>query len=420
MPQLDRIPPPGVSWPRSTALTDWSVIDVETTGLWPSVDRVVEIGLVRLSPAGEELASWTTLIDPDRDVGASEIHGLTAGDLRGAPRFGDIAPGFLAMIGGTRIAAHNARFDLAFVSHELERAGVSWGTPDALCTMITTARLGLSGARQLSACCRDLDIELLDAHCAISDARAASCLLACALSRLDRDPDALPAIAPLFAAAPRPPSRSRSEPPPPRMNPALGSLAARVGVPSGLEASGIAASQYLDLLDRVLEDRRITDDEIRALAAVAQEWDLDISTVAALNAAYLGTVWNLARADGIVTDSERRDLVIVAELLGVPLDDAVESSPQRRASSCELTGQSVCFTGASVVTIRGLELSRDDQERLAREAGMVVKTAVSRKLDILVLADPDSRSGKARAADELGLRKMAEPVFWRALGVEID
>ena len=204
------------------------------------------------------------------------------------------------------------------------------------------------------------------------------------------------------------------------MNPALGALAARVGVPSGLAASGIAASQYLDLLDRVLEDRRISDDEIRALAAMAQEWDLDISTVATLNAAYLGGVWNLVLADGIVTDAERRDLVIVAELLGVPLDDPVESKPQRRASSCELSGKSVCFTGASVVTIRGLELTRDDQERLAREAGMVIKPGVSGKLDMLVLADPDSRSGKAKKADELGVRKMAEPVFWRALGVEID
>jgi DNA polymerase-3 subunit epsilon len=411
---------PSTSWPRSSASADWSVIDVETTGLWPSVDRVVEIGLVRLSPCGEEIASWTTVIDPDRDVGASEIHGLTAGDLRGAPRFADVAPGFLAMIGGTRIAAHNARFDLAFLTHELDRAGASWGTPDALCTMITTARLGLSGERRLSECCRDLDIELIDAHCAISDARAASCLLACALGKLDRAPESLPAIAPRFPAVPPPPSRTRSEPPPPRMNQSLGSLAARVGVPSGLSASGIAASQYLDLLDRVLEDRRITDDEIRALAAVAQEWDLDVSTIAALNAAYLGGVWNLALADGIVTDAERRDLVIVAELLGVPLEDPVELKPQRRASSCELAGKSVCFTGASVVTIRGVEPTRQDQERLARDAGMVVKDTVSGKLDILVLADPDSRSGKAKKADELGVRKMAEPVFWRALGVEID
>jgi NAD-dependent DNA ligase len=68
----------------------------------------------------------------------------------------------------------------------------------------------------------------------------------------------------------------------------------------------------------------------------------------------------------------------------------------------------------------GSRSGREDQESLANDAGMVIKQGVSRKLDTLVLADPDGRSGIAKAADEMGVRKMAEPVFWRALGVEID
>ena len=60
------------------------------------------------------------------------------------------------------------------------------------------------------------------------------------------------------------------------------------------------------------------------------------------------------------------------------------------------------------------------RKALAEEAGLSVKSAVSSKLDILVLADPDSKSGKSRKADELGVRKMAEPVFWRTLRVRID
>jgi BRCT domain type II-containing protein len=102
-----------------------------------------------------------------------------------------------------------------------------------------------------------------------------------------------------------------------------------------------------------------------------------------------------------------------------PLADRPGEEP-RACGPWLCNGRSVCFTDASVVAIRGLELTRDDQESLAREAGMVVKAGVSRKLDILVLADPDSRSGKAKTADELGVRKMAEPVFWRALGIDID
>jgi len=411
------------SWVRTGAPTDWCVVDVETTGLHPSIDRVVEIGLVRLSPAGDEIDCWTTLVNPDRDIGATEIHGLTAGDLRGAPSFADIAPGFLSLIAGTRIAAHNVRFDISFLSHELARCGADWGTADGLCTMVTAGRLLLADGRSLGSCCEALGIELVDAHCAVADARAASRLLACELPKLDAA--WVPAVAPSFPKAPRPCERSRSVPPPPRVNPALGTLASRVGVPEGLQASAAAATQYLDLLDRVLEDRCVTDDEVRALAAVAEEWALDVKSASALNAAYLSGVWKLALADSIVTDAERRDLGILAELLGMPLDapgQPMETTRQEHehGHEHELAGKSVCFTGASVVTIRGISLTRQDQERLAVEAGLVVKPSVSRKLDVLVLADPDSRSGKAKAADQLGIRKMAEPVFWRSVGVEID
>jgi DNA polymerase-3 subunit epsilon len=49
-----------------------------------------------------------------------------------------------------------------------------------------------------------------------------------------------------------------------------------------------------------------------------------------------------------------------------------------------------------------------------------VQANVTKKLDILVLADPDSLSGKARTARRYGTRLIAEPVFWRELGVTID
>ena len=393
------------------------MIDLETTGLWPSVDRIVEIGVVRLAPNGHEVGAWTTLLDPDRDVGASEIHGLTAFDLRGAPRFGDLAPSLLAMLAGTRLAAHNARFDLAFLSCELARAGIDWGTPDALCTMNAISLLHLTSSRQLSYACAELGIPHPDVHCAITDARAASGLLARVLGHLERDT----AVVPWLMDAPiPPPSRLRTDPPPPRLDTSLGAIADRVGVPAGLKISDESASAYLALLDRVLEDRKITDHEVSALASVAAEWDIGRDVVRSLHAAYLGGAWDLARADGVITNAEAHDLAILAELLGVPLDEAASPPAAPVGHAEDLRGRSVCFTGASVVSIRGLSLERDDQERFATEAGLIVKSSVSRKCDILVLADPDSRSGKSKLADELGVRKIAEPVFWRMLGIPID
>ena len=407
---------PSVLWPHEPATTDWSVIDLETTGLWPSVDRIVEIGVVRLSPEGDEISAWTTLVDPDRDVGATDIHGLTAFDLRGAPHFRDLAPSLLAMLAGTRLAAHNARFDTNFLSCEFARTGIDWGTPDALCTMNEVSRLGLTGSRRLDWACADLGIEHPDLHCALVDARAASGLLARVLGSID----APPAVVPWLMDAPvPPPSRLRTDSPLPRLDTSLGAIADRVGVPDGLDVSAESASAYLSLLDRVLEDRKITDHEVSALASLAAEWGMSAASVRSLHAAYLGGVWDLSRADGVITDAEAHDLAILAELLGVSLDEPTTAAKQV-AHDEDLRGKSVCFTGASVVTIQGLHLERADQERLATRAGLIVKSSVSTKCEILVLADPDSRSGKSKVADDLGIRKIAEPVFWRTLGVPID
>ena len=79
--------------PRPT----WSVVDIETTGLYPRTDRIVEIAVLVLDGSGRELSSWTTLLDPQRDVGASHIHGLRSRELLGAPRFADVVHELLGL-----------------------------------------------------------------------------------------------------------------------------------------------------------------------------------------------------------------------------------------------------------------------------------------------------------------------------------
>ena len=96
-PKPEPPPPaaPPVVWMRSTSPTDWAVVDVETTGLSPRYDRVVEVAVVRLSARGEEIETWTTLVDPERDMSAARFNGLSAADVRGAPAFAQIMPDVL-------------------------------------------------------------------------------------------------------------------------------------------------------------------------------------------------------------------------------------------------------------------------------------------------------------------------------------
>jgi DNA polymerase-3 subunit epsilon len=87
---------------------------------------------------------------------------------------------------------------------------------------------------------------------------------------------------------------------------------------------------------------------------------------------------------------------------------------------CELRGKSVCFTGALSSSYRGLPITREQAEELARGAGLRVLKGVTRELDILVVADPSTMSSKARKARDYGVRILAEPAFWHAVGVQVE
>ncbi len=64
-------------------------------------------------------------------------------------------------------------------------------------------------------------------------------------------------------------------------------------------------------------------------------------------------------------------------------------------------------------------MTRELAQQLAERAGMVVAPRVTKRLDMLVVADPDSLSGKARKAREYGVRIIAETAFWSMIGVEV-
>jgi DNA polymerase-3 subunit epsilon len=102
------------------------VLDTETTGLEPAEGhRIIELACLELSgrrPTGRHFHRY---VNPERaiDGAASEVHGITAEDLRDKPRFGDIADEFLEFVAGAELLIHNAPFDVAFINAELERLG---------------------------------------------------------------------------------------------------------------------------------------------------------------------------------------------------------------------------------------------------------------------------------------------------------
>ena len=85
----------------------------------------------------------------------------------------------------------------------------------------------------------------------------------------------------------------------------------------------------------------------------------------------------------------------------------------------EFTGKQVCFTGECQCRLEGETITRKMAAELVTRQGMIVAESVTKKLDFLVVADPLTQSGKAKKARQYRIRIMHEPVFWRALGLEV-
>jgi len=100
------------------------VLDTETTGLEVNKGhRIVEIGCVELlerRPTGREFHYY---VNPQRamDEGATAVSGITDDFLVDKPLFADVAEEFLAFIDGAELIAHNASFDMGFLSAEFAR-----------------------------------------------------------------------------------------------------------------------------------------------------------------------------------------------------------------------------------------------------------------------------------------------------------
>ncbi|MDO4243968.1 MAG: 3'-5' exonuclease [Actinomyces sp.] len=159
----------------------YAVLDLETTGLSPTKDSILEIGLVLVGADGAVERSWSTLVDPGAGVGVGPtfIHGIVTTDLDGAPPLAAIADLLVRDLAGRAVVAHNARFDVGFLSHALRALGRlerGWVVP-RVCTMELARRYISTPSRRLVTCCEVAGVEIGRHHSALDDAHAAAGLL---------------------------------------------------------------------------------------------------------------------------------------------------------------------------------------------------------------------------------------------------
>jgi DNA polymerase-3 subunit epsilon len=100
-------------------------LDTETTGIDTNTSRVIEIAAIRLDPVAKPVA-FHRLLNPGVPIPASatHVHGLVDADVRGKPRFAEIAHDLNQFLNGSDLVAYNAAFDLAMLAAEFARCGM--------------------------------------------------------------------------------------------------------------------------------------------------------------------------------------------------------------------------------------------------------------------------------------------------------
>jgi len=155
------------------------VLDFETTGLSHTMDRIIEVGAVKIENGviSDELS---ILCDPGVPLKPkiSELTGITDLMLRGKESPAEGVQKLLDFIGDCAVAAHNAPFDMGMLEAECKRMGVSCQYT-VLDTLVFSRKLYPSQkSHKLGAVCRLLGVSLKNAHRAVHDAAAtAQCLV---------------------------------------------------------------------------------------------------------------------------------------------------------------------------------------------------------------------------------------------------
>ncbi len=159
------------------------VCDLETTGLNPITDRIIEIGLVRVRQ-GEIAGKYHTMVNPGMELPLKikRLTGIDGGALAGAPPITDVIGDLVDYIGNDAIVGHNIRFDLDFLS---AARGLPFNNPHY--DTVELARLTVPGAAsyRLASLCLRLGIDTGGSHRALQDALATAGLTVMLLRRLE-------------------------------------------------------------------------------------------------------------------------------------------------------------------------------------------------------------------------------------------
>ncbi len=159
---------------RGQSLDDtYVVFDIETTGLSPKHNKIIEIGAVKITN-GEIIDRYSTFVNPETPIPytSEKLTGINDEMVIDAPTIEVILPQFLEWAGDNVLVAHNASFDTGFIRFFSKKQSLVFDNTILDTLALSHILLSHLGKFTLDRVCKDLGIVLENHHRAVDDAEA--------------------------------------------------------------------------------------------------------------------------------------------------------------------------------------------------------------------------------------------------------
>ena len=162
------------------------VFDIETTGFSNTNDKITEIGAVKIENF-KVVDKFSELINPQKDISykIQELTGITNDMVKDKPTIDEVLPKFIEFIGDSVLVAHNAEFDMSFISEKCRQQNIEFKNRSI--DTLTLARVLLPELKRhrLNVVAKALGVPLLNHHRAVDDAQATALIFIKFLEMLD-------------------------------------------------------------------------------------------------------------------------------------------------------------------------------------------------------------------------------------------
>lgn len=377
------------------------VLDLETTGAGAH-DRIIEVaGIIYETDGDYVVGEFETLVNPLRSVTTDislKTHNLTAEHLSAAPTFQEVGPWLARLLHRRPMVHHSSGFDNRMLNQEFIWSGIDFRVSQVASTMRQAEGLASASAQ--------IGYKLVDHHSAITDARAALAIAKSIgweqlLANAGRNEHLASHIQ---VSSHRTFSRFQA---------GLSKTFDLVRFSRGTEFKDLTPEdEYLFLLDELLEDMRLSAEEIAVLEEFAESKRMTTSQIRELNQRYLANIETAVLRNGYVSVGELSLVSQFAELLGV---EPTITLTERGDINLE---PGALISATSTAVIDGKELSKEELGQVLADLGYVFSEQFRKRDNPALLLVPTEGhiSSKTKQAMQWGVPQMTVSNFLDKFG----